>query len=336
MKGSVFQKKPFVLFAILVLGLGCWAPTALAQKKKVLVVFSYEADYLWDIELKDGIDGVLSDSCEIRYFYMNTKKHLEESKQRGEEAYALWQEYQPDGVIAMDDNAQQDFVIPFLRDKVRTPVIFGGVNEEPETYGYPASNVSGILDRFHIGESIAMAQQLVPEIETVGFVMKESPTARYLKIQIDRESSDYPAKVVAVKMPKTKKEALEMTGTLKGQCDLLYVAVMTGLKDENGNPMSEREAVRMVADAFGKATITNLEGNVKNGTLCAVVKTGQEQGSVAAEMLLKAMNGTPFSELPIVRNRHGKRVLNATVMKKLGIRPDPMVLRGAKLVKTEQ
>jgi len=66
-----------------------------------------------------------------------------------------------------------------------------------------------------------------------------------------------------------------------------------------------------------------------------VVKTGQEQGRTAAKMLLKAMKGTPFSEIPITRNYKGSRVINVTVMEALNIKPRPIVLLGAQLVRTK-
>jgi len=66
------------------------------------------------------------------------------------------------------------------------------------------------------------------------------------------------------------------------------------------------------------------------------VKTGQEQGATAAGMLLKAMGGTPVAQIPVTVNRNGKRMINVSVMKSLGIRPRPVVLRGAELVKSEE
>jgi ABC-type uncharacterized transport system substrate-binding protein len=52
-------------------------------------------------------------------------------------------------------------------------------------------------------------------------------------------------------------------------------------------------------------------------------------------MLLKAMKGTPVSQIPITRNRLGKAIINVTVMKALGIKPKPILLKGTELVRTE-
>lgn len=99
---------------------------ALAAEFKVLVVMSYEANNPWVIEIREGIDSVLAASSEITYFYMDTKVSPAAGPRKGEEAYALYQRLQPDGVIVADDDAQAMFVVPFLKDKVRTPVMFNG------------------------------------------------------------------------------------------------------------------------------------------------------------------------------------------------------------------
>lgn len=59
-------------------------------------------------------------------------------------------------------------------------------------------------------------------------------------------------------------------------------------------------------------------------------------GQTAARMLLKAMDGTKVSQIPIVRNRQEKRMINVTALMRLGIKPDPSALIGVELIRTEQ
>lgn len=319
--------------------IACWGgfvfQGAEAARFKVLVVFSYEESYPSTAEYKEGIDAVLGDVSEIQYFFMDTKTNYEGGEQKAKEAYELYQTWQPDGVIAADDNAQAMFVTSYLQDKVKTPVMFCGVNADPEKYGYPASNVSGILERLHLGESIALNQQLDPSISKIGYIMKESPTAQFVSWQIENESETYPAESVGIKMPKTLKEAVAMTQELKEQCDLLFLVALQGLPDEQGKTLSEKEVVSTLLDIFGKPSTTCVAYNVAYGVLAAVIHRMQEQGEVAARMLLRAMQGAPVSELPITRNHQGKFMINVTTMKTLGITPKPAVLRGAELVRTE-
>jgi len=332
------MKKTFYHWAALVL-LGLWGvfpQTIQAAPFKVLVVMSYGETYSWEQDIKEGIDSVLADSCELTYVYMHTRVHFEEGEQKANEAYLLYQEFQPDGVIAADDSAQAMFVVPYLKDKVETPVMFCGVNAEPETYGYPASNVSGILERLHIKESIAFVQQLVPSINTIGFIEKDDPSSRALIRQIQSESDTYSATFIDFKLAKTLKDAVTMTAELAEQCDALYISGLWGILDENGDSVSEKEAIALATKTFGKPTIATNADLVELGILCAVVQSGQEQGGTAAKMLLQAMEGTPVSQISITRNHQGKKIINVTVMQALGIKPGPEALIGAELVKTEE
>ncbi len=325
----------FVVLAALLLS-GLFTISAQAATYKVLAVMSYDQSYAWVKEITEGINYELEDTCEIKYFYMNTKKNLKGGPQKAKEAYSLYQEFLPDGVIAADDNAQSMFVVPYLKDKVKTPVMFCGVNAEAEKYGYPASNVSGILERMHIRSSIAFAQQLDPSIKSIGYLMKESPSARAVFEEIKRESKTYPAKSLAFKSPNTLNEAVLMTKKLKKQCDALFIAALEGIQGYDGIPLSDRVIIPILAKTFGKPIISNTAYHVKNGTLCAVVKTGLEQGQTSAKMLLKAMQGTPVSKIPTTRNQKGKKMLNVTVMKELGIKPKPILLQETELVATTE
>ncbi len=313
----------------------CPAMAQESKKFKVLAVMSYEEDFPWDRNIKEGVDSVLGTQCEIRYFYMDTKTNLAGGESKAKEAYALFQEFQPDGVITSDDNAQSMLVVPYLKDKVKTPVMFCGVNAEPEKYGYPASNVSGILERYHIAESIALVQQLVPSVTTVGYIMKDDPTGNAGLAQIKKESDTYSAKFADFKMPKTLKEVISAAEELKNRCDALFILTLAGTPDDNGKLLTDKDIIPTVAKIFGKPMIGAAEFQVKYGVLSAVRNSGQEQGETAAEMLLKAMQGTPVSQIPITRNHQGKRMINVTAMKELGIKPRPIVLQGAELVKTE-
>jgi hypothetical protein len=101
------------------------------RKFKVLAVFSYEETHQNTIHCKKGIEAVLGGLCEIRYFYMNTKMNFSSGPVKAKEAFALYQEFRPDGVIATEDDAQSMFVLPYLKDRVKTPVTFCAVNAEP-------------------------------------------------------------------------------------------------------------------------------------------------------------------------------------------------------------
>lgn len=315
---------------------GMFSQVSEAAQFKVLVVMSYDTEWDWVKEIIEGIEAVLGNPAEIRYVYLDTMRHPESGPQKAQEAYTLYQEFQPDGVIAADDNAQSMFVVPFLKDKVKTPVIFCGVNAEPSAYGYPATNVSGILERVHFAESMAFLKQLVPSVKSISYLMKESSTSKSYMTQFEQEAQDYPLTSVEFKLVNTMTEAVEAVEKLKSQSDVVFLEGMEGLLDSKGAVLTDRDVIPVLTQQFGKPTICANGYTVKLGVLGAVQKTGQEQGKTAAKMLLDAMNGAPISNLPITRNHQGKHMLNVDAMKQLGIQARPIVLRGVELVKTEQ
>ncbi len=312
-------------------------PEAFSKPARVLVVMSYERDFPWCADIEEGVRSVLPESCHIRLFYMDTKKNLAGGAEKAKEAFSVFKTFKPDGVIAADDNAQSMFVVPYLKNRVQTPVMFCGVNAEPERYGYPADNVSGILERPHFNESFAFVQQLVPSVKSVGFIIKESPTGRAHYNQTRRETEAYPVTLSAFKMPRTVEELVSMTRAIGENSDALLLAALAGVLDASGRPITEKEGIKIALETFGPKPVVGAESYTVNyGALCAVVRTGQEQGETAARMLLRAMGGMPVSRIPVTRNSRGKRIINATTMKALGIKPRPDILRGAELVRTEE
>jgi ABC-type uncharacterized transport system substrate-binding protein len=325
-----------IIFAVIALITSLVSPANLqAAKFKVLVVMSYEEDNPWCKEIKEGIESILSGSSEITYFYMDTKINLEDGPKKAKEAYALFQKIKPDGVITADDNAQRLFVLPYLKGRYETPVMFSGVNAEAEQYGFPTPSVSGILERGHIRESIALAKQLVPSIQSVAFLAKESPSGRALLRQVEIESENYPVKT-SFHLIKSVHELSAIDKILSEQSDAIYFDSMEGTKDSGGNPLSSKDILTFLTDKYHKPIIGANQYHVEQGALCAVVKTGQEQGRTAAEMLQRAMQGAPVAQIPIVQNFKGKRVINVTTMKALNLQVRPVVLVGAKLVKSDE
>jgi len=306
-----------------------------AADHKVLVVMSYEQNNPWCREIKDGIDSVLSGSSQVTYFYMDTKINLNGGEQKAKEAYALYQQLQPDGVITVDDNAQKMFVLPYLKDKVKTPIMFSGVNAEAEKYGFPNSHISGILERGHIRESIAFLMQLVPTIRNIAFIARDSPSGNALLRQYEKESGSFITDKTQFWLVRSVADFTAIHETIKNQYDAIYIDSLQGIEDESGAPMSNRDAIQRLVSLYQKPIIGANQYHVTQGALGAVVKTGQEQGETAAQMLQQALRGTPVSDIPVSRNYKGKRVINVTAMRTLGIEPRPAVLLGATLIKSD-
>jgi ABC-type uncharacterized transport system substrate-binding protein len=304
---------------------------------KVLVVMSYHEAYSWGREIREGIDSALGDvTTEVRYEYLDAKNNISGGAEQARRIYGVYRDLKPDGVIAADDAAQSLFVVPYLKDKVKTPVMFCGVNEDPEVYGYPAGNVSGILERGHYAESISFLQQLVPSVKTFCIMAKNDDTSHGDIRQVRRGAASYSARLVASRFPRTFPEAIAAIEEIRAGCDALLITPLEGLHAADGSSLASREVIPALVKAFGKPTFSGISHELRFGVLCSVMKTGQEQGATAGRMLIKAMRGKPVSEIPMTVNREGKRVLNVSEMRRIGVKPRPIVLRGVELITSEE
>jgi ABC-type uncharacterized transport system substrate-binding protein len=308
---------------------------ALAADYKVLVVMSYEEDNPWVKEIREGIDTVLQPSSEITYFHLNTKVNREGGPQKAAEAFVLFQSLQPQGVITADDDAQSMFVVPYLKDKTSTPIIFNGVNAAAEKYGFPNAHISGVLERAHVRESLAFIKQIVPSIQTVCFMTNNVPAGLALRIQVDNEKASYPVNVSAFHLVTSNDEIEALGKNLRSSCDALFVDSLEGIVDRTGKAQTNKEIFNTLTRIYGKPILAGNRYQVEQGAWAAVVKTGQEQGELSAGMLLQAMRGKAPDSLPVTQNSRGQRIINVTALESHGVVPKPTVLRGATLVKQQ-
>lgn len=116
--------------------------------KKVLWIDSYSADYEWSQGIESGIRTALSGmGVELSIARLDTKRKTEraERRQAGAMAKQLIEEFKPDLIIASDDNAQEYVIVPYVKGSP-TPVVFCGVNWDASPYGYPAPNITGMIE----------------------------------------------------------------------------------------------------------------------------------------------------------------------------------------------
>lgn len=336
MKTLSFERAA-ISFSVLILCLSLSCGSARGEElnlttKKILVVMSYHEDYPWHVETREGIESVLGDAA-ITYFYMDSKRNLEGAEAKGKAAFALYQALQPDVVIAADDNAQSMFVVPFLKNRVKTPVIFCGVNDDATKYGYPAANVTGILEKKHYRESISLIQIVAPKIKKIAVLYRETPSNLTNLAQIAKEKAHFKAEIVATVKVSSEDDLAPALQSLENRADALLVLNLSGLSGSNGNPLSATEAIELVTRFWTKPTLGVSSWEVKSGILCAVAKQGQEQGIVASGLAIQTMAGQSAASIPITQNRNGRRVINVNSAKSLGIRLKPIALIGAELVK---
>jgi ABC-type uncharacterized transport system substrate-binding protein len=144
-----------------------------------------------------------------------------------------------------------------------------------------------------------------------------------------REKDSYSARILPTILVQTLMEAQQEIERRISQCDAFILTNLLGLTDENEAPMSEAAVFTQLTRRFDKAILGAIPDHVKYGALLTVASSGLEQGNLAAEMMVACLEGTPAKDLPMRRNRQGRRIVNLQTMRRLGIRPMPAALVGA-------
>ena len=255
---------------------------------------------------------------------MEIDVHPENVKAKAEEAYALYQQIQPDGVITEGDDAQVHFVLPYLKDKVAIPVIFAQIYSNPQEFGYPASNVTGIPATPRFKESLSFVRQLEPAIQTVGIVMSDNEITRAAAPFIRKTFEELSVKVFEPILSNDMADLLKQVEQIKSDCDAIFTIPALG-----------EQQVKQIVDIFGKPTFTAWGEGVRFGILAAVAESGVEVGKLAANMLKQAMDGTPVADIPFSTVEFGTRMINVNTLKALGLQPSRRLLTGVELIKTE-
>ncbi|RPH39540.1 MAG: hypothetical protein EHM86_07425, partial [Desulfobulbaceae bacterium] len=261
------------------------------EGKKVFWISSYHQGYEANDDIERGIRFILRDSgIQLRTFFMDTKRNDSEAygRQAGIDAMAQIKVFQPDVVIASDDNAQKYLVVPFLRN-TDMPVVFCGVNWDASVYGYPAPNVTGMVE-VDLTNEMQRHMRAYARGNRIGYLSGDVETERKIVDIYNRRFFNGAMKSYLVDSMASFKEAF-----LKAQqeVDMLYVYNYTGIRDWD----------RLEAELF-LARNTRIPTGSHNGFMSPFVvfvaaKSLQEHGEYAAWTAIRILQGEKTADIPL-------------------------------------
>ncbi len=133
--------------------------TIISRLPKILILHSYNTDYIWTNLIDESLKHELRKKPKLRtqFFYMNTKLFYNKSSEKS--AIRTIEQFDPNIIIAFDDNAQKFLSKYYLNKNI--PIIFAGVNGHVDKYNYVGhENVTGIFERKSVEGVIFVLSQL--------------------------------------------------------------------------------------------------------------------------------------------------------------------------------
>ncbi len=274
-----------------------------------LYVSSYHAGYEWNDGIEEGIEQTLKNNCRLDKIYMDTKRNP--SPIFAANAAIRVREYiektNPDVIIACDDNASKYLIEPYYKN-VKTPFVFCGVNWTVEEYGYPYSNVTGIIEIAPISPLLEIIKQILGSVRN----------GVYLSADVLTEHKDYQRY-----KSKYAEVNVELTGVFvktiedwKEEFINAQKADFIILNNNSGiNDWDKKNIREFVLNTKSALTVTNYDWMIPYAML-AMTKSPQEQGVWAAQVAQAILQGEKPGDIPVVVNRRWNIYVNGSLIEK--------------------
>lgn len=307
----------FIVMAVLFLSTPCFG--------RVLIIHSYHEEYDWVQGINNALASSFKTGVDHRIFYMDTKRRPDEAWKRESavKAKKAIAAYAPKVVIAVDDNAQKYVAAEYVG---RSPIqfVFCGVNADPSVYGYPSSNVTGILERAYPKQVLEMLRRINPEIKNVAWVSDDSQTALGVlpRVRDKTDSNELPLKIVIYAQPSTFvqwKRTIQRYNQNPGVHAFLIPLYHTVKNNSRGESVLPAAVMEWTVKNTTKPIVGLWPFSTDDGALGAVAVDPFEHGKVAALMAKQILAGKAARDIPVVTNQDGYVILNLKTAHKLKI-----------------
>ncbi|WP_198263802.1 ABC transporter substrate-binding protein [sulfur-oxidizing endosymbiont of Gigantopelta aegis] len=316
-------KKKVILLSFLLLSL---ILSQSVHAKKCLYIASYHQGYEWSDGVERGLRSQLEGKCEIKQLNMDTKRNPDETfkKAAGLIARDLILSWQPDVVIASDDNASRYVIQPYFKDH-DIPFVFCGINWTVDAYGYPYSNATGMVEVAPIMELFDKVSAVIGMPHNVFYLGVDVLTERKNFSRFEEE-----AKIRNIQIKKglatTAQEWMDFYIEAQNY-DFVIIGGNAGINDWNKTTILDT-----IHQHTQKLSVT-IQGWMVPYTILGLTKIPEEQGEWAGQVALYILDGAKPSDIPIVSNRKWDIWINEVILKHTTIKIPLSLNKKSKKVK---
>lgn len=320
-----------VVFLLLVVLLLFWFKSS---QPKVLVIQSYDTDYMWTRDIDTGLRRVFDGNLhyKVQWHYMNTKKHPDADFKRraGMLAAREIEHFRPDLIIAIDDDAQKFAVKEYLKDP-KVSLVFAGLNGSVIPYGYHlAKNVTGIFERKPLASLRSMLSEMRDrEGNPLGkrIVHIGDRSSSVMEDSKEIEATDWsPFRLAASKHASTFDEWKRAVAAASAEGDLILISNYQNVlrQDAQEGFVPPAELIEWT-ESNSRIPVIGMGGFlVEDGGMLAIGASGFEQGDVIARMTMAILDeGASPNDIPHAMPRQYLVYMRQAVMEKRGLKlPD--------------
>lgn len=316
------KQLPIVIFLICSL---IFFAVSNSSKPRVLVLNSYATDFAWTKDINVGLNWVFDKKpYSIQYHYMDTKRNpsQEYKEKAGQLARSLIERWEPDVILAVDDNAQQ-FAARYFTDRPNIDIVYTGVNAEASAYGFDkAKNVTGILERIPFTSLKEIFLQILPEDRRrIVHYSDDSETSE--AIHQEMENFDWkPINLIEHRKVATFEEWKQFITNSGKVADFLLITHYHTLRrsSTDNTVVSPKEVMQWTVENAPIPDIGCWGFYVDDGGMLAVGLSPYEMGEVPGKMVVDIIDHhRKASEIPQTTSQNFVMYMRESRMKKYGV-----------------
>ncbi len=294
------------VFALLLLAAGP------AMASKCLFVSSYHKGYAWSDGVERGLRSVLEGKCELRQFDMDTKRNKStefkiESALKAKEIIESWK---PDVVITADDNAAKYLIQAHYRES-EIPFVFNGVNWTATEYGFPYSNVTGMVEVAPIRDMLETASRVAAPGRRAIYLGAKTLTEEKNLRRVQDAATELGITLDS-RLASTSDEWIEAFQMAQSY-DFIVLGSNSGIND-----WDKDRIIRAVALNSQRLTVTS-HGWMMPYAMFGMTKVPEEHGEWSGQVALAILDGASPKDIPIISNRKWDLWSNEPLLRAAGV-----------------
>lgn len=243
---------------------------------------------------------------------MDTKRQKsEEFKKRvALEAKRLIESWKPDVVITADDNAAKYLIKPYFKDSA-VPFVFCGVNWTADEYGFPYSNVTGMVEVAPIRPMLKKAADIAAPGGRAFYLGANTMTEEKNLRRVQNAAAELGIELDS-KLASTTTEWLAAYASAQAY-DFVVLGSNSGINDWDDERIRQE-----LSRTSTRLTVTS-HGWMMPYSMFGLTKVPEEQGEWGARAALAILDGERPIDIPIIANRKWDIWANESLLQVAGI-----------------
>jgi len=291
------------------------------EASRIFYINSYHQGYGSSDEIMRGMNEVFAEKTVIlETFFMDTKRQSAEEQIQAQAKIALARihQFQPDVIIASDDNAVKYVIAPHFRNGP-IPVVFCGVNWSCEQYDLPTPYVTGMLEVLPIEATIQTLKASYPASQKLVVLSENTTSERNNTALLDslyRRLGLIPTHFLVDNFEQWQQKFIEANQ----MADLLYLPTNGAIKGWDNPVASEFVAAHI------KIPVFTCDDFMMPFAVFGQTKIASEQGEWAAETALKILAGNKPDVISVTRNEQSQIYVNERLAAIINLHLPPELL----------